>query len=150
MKKWINRILGCICLLFAAVLGVTLTSCEHFTNFEKRHFVDSTKVAEMITQKVTPAFSDLERITVYKQQRQVEYKTNSTFVAMSDQTLKSVVNVLLSRQTTVTVEQVVNEYLNNREIYDNLPKPEPPKEIQVQQYNTAPTVPDTTKKQEGV
>ena len=50
-----------------------------------------------------------------------ENRTDSTFLAMDDGPLSNVVAVLLKRGLPITKSDIVNEYLAERSVYDNLP-----------------------------
>lgn len=50
-----------------------------------------------------------------------ENRIDSTFLAMNDGPLSNVVAVLLKRGGPITKDDIVNEYLAGRSVYDNLP-----------------------------
>lgn len=50
-----------------------------------------------------------------------ENRIDSTFLAMDDGPLSNVVAVLLKRGGPITKDDIVNEYLAGRSVYDNLP-----------------------------
>lgn len=50
-----------------------------------------------------------------------ENRIDSTFLAMNDGQLSNVVAVLLKRGGPITKDDIVNEYLAGRSVYDNLP-----------------------------
>lgn len=50
-----------------------------------------------------------------------ESRIDSTFLAMGDGPLSNIVGVLLNRGVPITKDDIVNEYLAGRSVYDNLP-----------------------------
>lgn len=68
--------------------------------------------------------NELTSLTDVFQLRQTmmdERRIDSTFLAIDDGTLSNVVAVLLKRAGTTTKDEIVNEYLAGRAVYDNLP-----------------------------
>jgi hypothetical protein len=76
-----------------------------------------------------------------------ENRTDSTFLAMDDGPLSNVVAVLLKRGLPITKSDIVNEYLAERSVYDNLP-PAPKVEPSTATTSTDPLA-SLTLQQEG-
>lgn len=70
-----------------------------------------------------PSFELNSLVDVFNLRQEMidENRIDSTFLAMNDGPLSNVVAVLLKRGGPITKDDIVNEYLAGRSVYDNLP-----------------------------
>lgn len=70
-----------------------------------------------------PSFELNSLVDVFSLRQEMidENRIDSTFLAMGDGPLSNVVAVLLKRGGPITKDDIVNEYLAGRSVYDNLP-----------------------------
>ena len=75
---------------------------------------------------VTPAtLQSLTDVYQLRQNMMDESRIDSTFLAIPDGPLSNVVSVLLKRNGFTTKDDIVNEYVTGRAVYDNLPPTAP-------------------------
>lgn len=70
-----------------------------------------------------PSFELNSLVDVFNLRQEMidENRIDSTFLAMDDGPLSNVVAVMLKRGGPITKDDIVNEYLAGRSVYDNLP-----------------------------
>ena len=63
----------------------------------------------------------LTEVFMLQQEMRDEIRIDSTFLAIPDAALSNVVAVLVKREGKTSKDEIVNEYLAGRAVYDNLP-----------------------------
>ena len=85
------------------------------------HTFDSSTVTAEMSDNNTQVLTSLTDVFQLRQTMIDESRIDSTFLAIPDGPLSNVVSVLLKRGGPVTKDDIVNEYLAGRSVYDNLP-----------------------------
>lgn len=112
-------------LMLVAAMGIILLgSCEHLgikspgDNYDTS---DSAMVAEYVTSVVNPTMLDVTEALSLKNRMLEQQATDSAFLSLSDNTIRNVITVLLKKNTVIRKKDIVEAYLANKSIYDNLP-----------------------------
>ena len=124
MKKWIKGILMASFMLFAVALGLTiLTSCGHESGNRKIKNSDSAFVVGIIDKYCHPEMSTVDEALMLQQQMLMDADYEYVFRNMPPKTLKSVVSVMIHKNSTptFTIKDIAQEYLSSQKVYDNLP-----------------------------
>lgn len=120
MKKTLLCFLG---LVMAMIISLTMTSCDYVHDhggvFSS---ADSTAIATIAQQEVTPTFSTPSEAQAYQMDLASEFQSDSVFRAMSQKQLFDVTTVLLQRGIHPTAKQIADEFSKNKDVYSNLPK----------------------------
>lgn len=114
MKKKLVIVLAAILTVIACV-----TSCDkakELVNTEE-------KTVETIEEYLNPTFDDVNVLLTYRDVLSKEHQMDSIFLSLPEPVLKNVTTVLLNKYGETNQEDVVNEYVKNKEIYDNLRTP---------------------------
>ena len=82
---------------------------------------DSSVVTAQVSDNSVKTLTSLTDVFQLRQVMIDESRIDSTFLAMPDGPLSNVVSVLLKRGGPVTKDEIVNEYIAGRSVYDNLP-----------------------------
>ena len=110
---------------FVIVLAAILTVIACVTSCDKAKELVNTeeKTVETIEEYLNPTFDDVNVLLTYRDVLSKEHQMDSIFLSLPEPVLKNVVTVLLNKYGETTREDVVNEYVKNKEIYDNLRTP---------------------------
>ena len=110
---------------FVIVLAAILTVIACVTSCDKAKELVNTeeKTVETIEEYLNPTFDDVNVLLTYRDVLSKEHQMDSVFLTLPEPVLKNVVTVLLNKYGETTREDVVNEYVKNKEIYDNLRTP---------------------------
>lgn len=118
MKKGIIMLL----LVGAALLCHSCDAAKEWFNPPK---VETTQIEEIVASEieaaVNPVMCTLPEVLVYQTNMTKEYSDNEVFCKMPQDVLVNVATVCLKAGATVTKKEIVEEYVKNRQIYDNLP-----------------------------
>lgn len=145
-----------ILFLFAGLLGFAAYDVYQYRFGSDQEYVeqpDSTQVCECQGSILDKTYVCADDVISDHQQLVLEVKYIDGFRDVSEETIKNVVNMLLRQRPSITIADIVNEYLANKNIYDNIqpnsvvadhdPDPvatdEPYKKLEPNE-----TVPDTT------
>ena len=82
---------------------------------------DVAKVIEF-EKSVPPSFGNAIDVMLYRQRAEQEFYIDSCFSSLPAQTIANVASVILKRQDSFTILELVQEYETNKRIYDGLPK----------------------------
>lgn len=110
------------------------------------HTFDSSVATAQVSDNSTDVLTSLTDVFKLRQTMIDESRIDSTFLAIPDGPLSNVVSVLLKRGGPVTKDDIVNEYLAGRSVYDNLP-PAPKAESDPATTSTDPLVNLTIQKE---
>lgn len=121
LKLW-----GAITLVLLAISVVgLLTSCDKVKQAcgEKptKEYLDSAAVLKVISEIDNPQFVDEDDVVIYQQNEKEWRHMDSVFFSLDDKTLHNIVNVLIKRKIPLTKPAIVNEYMDNKNVYNNLP-----------------------------
>lgn len=84
-------------------------------------FDSSVVTAQMDVQSCPEQLKSLTDVFQLRQEMMDKSRIDSTFLAIDDGPLSNVVSVLLKRNGFTTKDEIVNEYITGRAVYDNLP-----------------------------
>ena len=87
-----------------------------------RTFDSSAVLAASETNSYPYELKSLAEVFMLQQEMKSCISVDSTFLSMNDDVMSNVVGVLLKRTGTTCKEDIVNEYLTGRAIYENLPQ----------------------------
>lgn len=82
---------------------------------------DSAAVTAQLDMQSSSELTSLTDVYQLRQNMMDESRIDSTFLAIPDGPLSNVVSVLLKRSGFTTKDDIVNEYVTGRAVYDNLP-----------------------------
>ena len=134
MKNWIIKMIYGV---FAMIFTVTVSSCYSKSERLQRLANDSIVAQNAINNYRNPVMSTAEEVLDFRQCSQFDYETDSIFRSIPLPILKNVITVCLNRQNTVQKTDIIDEYLRNKKVYDNLqPKKAVPPDKQVQENDT--------------
>lgn len=114
--KWFAALVVTVFLTTVATLAVI--------KYAGRKVLPQTFDSSVSTAQVSePSFELNSLVDVFSLRQEMidENRIDSTFLAMDDGPLSNVVAVLLKRGGPITKDDIVNEYLAGRAVYDNLP-----------------------------
>lgn len=81
---------------------------------------DSAFVVKQIDKYFNPVFTDVQDAIVHKHLLSREYKEDSVMINLPEEVFVSVANVIVNKKMPLTQRRIVEEYLNNKTVYDNL------------------------------
>lgn len=155
MKKKFNvlHLVGAtiVCVIVAGLVMCGMTSCKNTTLpwGEKTPAIEETidSLSQVIVaEALNPTFESADQVVVYRDLLLDDKSIDSTFEAMPEQILLNVSTVVLKRLEYAKKKDIVEEYVNHRSIYDNLPQPQSEQTAQ----NTPPSVEDSGTKKDDV
>lgn len=117
--KWAGVFIAMVILSTVAVLA--------FIKYAGDRFIPHTFDSSAVTAQVSDNFGypnelkSLTEVFMLQQEMRDEIRIDSTFLAIPDAALSNVVAVLIKRAGKTSKDEIVNEYLAGRAVYDNLP-----------------------------
>ena len=119
MKKGILFMMG-----FLITLIMCFTSCG--SKYDPGStYEDSTQVTPTFPESVSytnPTFTSVVDIVCFSDSVCKKFESDSVFRSMDAQVLANVAHVLIYRNGSCTIQDVVDEYLLHKDIYSNLPQ----------------------------
>lgn len=109
--------------LFTALLGLAVydTYQDHFGGKQACvEQLDSTQVCNCQGSILDKEYVCADDVISDHQQLMLEVKYIDGFRDVPEETIKNVVNMLLRARPSITIADIVNEYLANKNIYDNI------------------------------
>ena len=126
----------CAIVLFIAIvlaLIATITSCSNENRFKTNEEgitvlskADSSAILQLVDEAINPTVHSVKEAYYLRCATINAHENDSIFCNMPESTLKYVTTVLLNKEERVTKSSIVNEYLQNNKVYDNLSSPTPP------------------------
>jgi len=136
---FISLLIACVCLSFG--------SCENppriLQHNQCKCGFDSTMVIDLVQSLHNPTFSSPYDLTRYRHQIEENNKLDSLFMSLPQDVLVDAAKVLLKTSMSVSLSDVIHEYLDNSNIYDTLGSATDTVELQVD-TNTPPDSPYDT------
>lgn len=114
--KWAGMLIVTVFLTTVATLAVIKYAGEKIL---PQTFDSSVSIAQV--ENNSDKLNSLVDVYSLRQTMIDENRIDSTFLAIGDGPLSNVVAVLLKRSGPITKDDIVNEYLAGRSVYDNLP-----------------------------
>lgn len=118
-------------LLLAAVGAfMLLSSCQYLQrNSDNYDSADTTFVAQQFEQLTNPLMYSVDEILMFRELKLDRLSVEDQFMAMPEEIVKNVATVLLRRHSPykdggIMMSDIVHEYLQNKDVYDNLPSSE--------------------------
>lgn len=117
----------------ALVLSVCASILSGFTVYkmdkmslsdDKTSYVDSL-VLSSVQNTVNPLFTSVDEVLTFRDMSVEGEAIDSEFNLMPEQLLKIVAGTLIKREGHASKRSIVYEYRANKQIYDNLPQPNP-------------------------
>ena len=110
--------------LIAAIGAIVLlSSCDRLgigpNNYDTAE--DSVWVAQVVTKQLTPEFTDVISILNYQDNLVDEESVKNLFLSLPTETIENVATVLLKKKSSITIRDVITEYMRCDDIYNNLP-----------------------------
>lgn len=139
--KWFGALIVCVILTTVATLAVIKYAGDKVL---PRTFDSSVETAQVM--EPSSELNSLVDVFTLRQEMIDENRIDSTFLAIDDGPLSNVVAVLLKRGGPTTKDDIVNEYLAGRSVYDNLP-PAPKVESDPATISTDPLMSITLQKE---
>lgn len=115
--KWAGVFIAMVILSTVAVLAFIKYAGDKFI---PRTF-DSSAVTAQVSDNSTKVLTSLTDVFQLRQTMIDENRIDSTFLSLPDGVLSNVVSVLLQRGGPISKDEIVNEYIAGRSVYDNLP-----------------------------
>lgn len=127
MKKLLGALMCLAIPMMILVASVSFISCNQgndaISSVLGKTQKDTAFVYECVYSVVTPEFSDVTEVIQCQQTLNSNAYVDSVFTSMPEDVLKNVATVLLKKAGRATKKAIVNEYIGNRDIYQNLPTP---------------------------
>lgn len=111
--------------LLTLIMMTIISSCDRFGWKDRIYDTspDSSFVVQTVKATINPHFTSYLEVKEY-QTRSIElFSMDETFRNIPEETLRNITSVCLKKDTYITKQDIVNEYLSNRGVYDNLPPP---------------------------
>ena len=115
--KWAGVFIVMVILSTVACLGFIKYAGDKFIP----HTFDSSVVTAQMSDNNTQVLTSLTDVFQLRQTMMDNSRIDSTFLAIDDGALSNVVSVLLKRAGSTNKDEIVNEYIAGRSVYDNLP-----------------------------
>ena len=127
MKKFISWCLATIAAAIFAIVGsVAVISCDKTGPKVLKPAVGVEQVANALDSIVNPQLYTTKDVFELQNKLLVNAYVDSIFMSLDQKTLENVAGVCLKRLHIVTKDDVVNEFIKNRSVYENLPTSNPP------------------------
>lgn len=120
MPRIVKYFVGLFTLLLVFTLPTIVVSCDTQPVNDNYDVSEESSVAEQVHEIICPTFTNVQQVLDFRSRCKKEAFYDSVFIAMPEQALNDVANVLITRQDNVCSYTIVKEYLNHRDIYDNL------------------------------
>ena len=95
-------------------------SCDRINGTVRSSQTDSLFVAEQVDAQLNPAFKNAADLIDYQQCMIEEISMNDTFLSMPPNVIANVATVCINKNGSVTIKSLVEEYMKNQDVYDNL------------------------------
>ena len=124
MKKWIKWFCAAKIALLTLLFAGALSSCGHA--YSPKHstseYVDSAGLEKVLGDINNPTFKSVDdALTYYLDEKQFR-SNDSVFFSMTPEVITNVYSVLVKRNIVPTKTAIVSEYLDNVQVYSNLPR----------------------------
>lgn len=119
----------------ALLLTVTLfASCDKlkFSGEEEIDPLDTAAMATCVDAVVNPTFASTAEVIDYQTEFIHQYQVDEIFRSLPQQKLLQVATVVINQQFCCSKRDIVEEYIRNRAVYDNLPEVESTVSTQLQ------------------
>ena len=129
MKNLVNVLLSALVAVFLiGIIGFGVNSCHE--GGIKGYFLQEESSSETAYQAVedivNPSLDCVKDVVDFHSTLTSNMEIDSIFMAMPEETLIDVASVILKKQPTVVKKDIIDEYIRNRAVYDNLPKGKEP------------------------
>jgi hypothetical protein len=78
-------------------------------------------VTGIIQSTLDPSFSSIDDVLKYQYDLSDEKSVEEVFISIPQDVLTNVSTVCLKKHPTITIRDVITEYIKNQAVYDNLP-----------------------------
>lgn len=120
MKRF--KLWGAITLVIAMMIAMlSTTSCSRHRAQE--NCIDSTELFKILEDYDNPRFNTEDEAIVYLQNEKQWRVQDSVFFTLNEDVIHNICSVLAKRKIPITKFSIVNEYLDNKRVYANLPQP---------------------------
>lgn len=123
MKDFMKTLGLAIAIVIVSVVATIAIIQVTGSRFLPKTFDSSVQTAQTDVQG-SVSLNSLTDVFQLRQSMMDESRIDSTFLAIDDGPLSNVASVLLKRNGFTTKDDIVNEYLAGRSVYDNLPPPD--------------------------
>lgn len=121
MKNFLKWLAAFVVIVFAATLATCCAIKYSGNKILPQTFDSSAVTAQVDVQSYPQQLNSLTDVFQLRQEMMDESRIDSTFLAIDDGPLSNVVSVLLKKNGFTTKDEIVNEYITGRAVYDNLP-----------------------------
>ena len=127
MKKFLYGVLFLLLAVAASTaVNVALASCDNpRVNRLTPAKVNKAVVQDCLDSIVNPVFTSVNDAFELQKQLVTNAFIDSVFMSMPQDILKNVTTVMMKKRAYVTKDDIVGEFLQNRQIYENLPATPP-------------------------
>lgn len=124
MKKWIKWFSAAKIALLTLLFAGALSSCGHA--YSSKHsmseYVDSADLEKVLGDISNPTFKSIDDALTYYQVEKQSRSNDSVFFSIPPEVITNVYSVLMKRNIVPTKTAIVSEYLDNVQVYSNLPR----------------------------
>lgn len=124
MKKFLGLLLAAVVgaiIVIAAGVGFNSCSSGGLGSYIKGPQVDSAQVVDIVNDIINPEFYGVDEVIIYKDFKLAERQIDSTFTHLTDKQILDISTVILKKGIPLCVKSIYDEYMNSRDVYDNLP-----------------------------
>lgn len=107
-------------LILIAICSIGIASCDRKINPVDQG--DSIWVAEQLSEFTNPTCTSVDEVLVTQDLMKEKDQNILLFKSMPQETLKDVATVLINRNGKTSLNEIVDEYVANNSVYDNLSK----------------------------
>ena len=103
--------------------GVGFNSCSEggLGSYIKGPQVDSAQVVDIIEDYLNPEFDGIDAVLVYKDFTLAKQQIESTFIGLTDKQIVDISTVIIKKGIPLSIKSIYDEYVANKDVYDNLP-----------------------------
>lgn len=118
MKRF--KLWGAITLVIAMTIALlSTTSCSRYRAQE--NCIDSTELFKILNDFDNPKFNTEDEAILYLQNEKQWRVQDSVFFTLNEDVVHNICSVLTKRKIPITKFSIVNEYMDNKSVYANLP-----------------------------
>ena len=130
MRKFLYGVLFLLLAVAASTaVNVALASCDNPRVKQLAPTVNKAVVQDCLDSIVNPVFTSMNDVFELQKELKTNAFIDSVFMSMPQDVLKNVSSVVMGKRHYVTKDDIVGEFLQNRQIYENLPGATPPDNV---------------------
>ena len=119
MKHLLKTVMVCVIAICCVAGTMSCISCSKDKQEKQQEF------HKLYQKETNPSFASLEEVLLYQEKVQKQFIEDSAFRQMTPQTLEKVVTVLKNTNVVLNKQNIAEQYLQSKKVFDNLTPPIP-------------------------